>query len=571
MTDSAKSGFFKSLFGGRKTLVRKDIPLHIPLNVRTEKDAGLNVETMWNQVVQRQLGPLPLLHEANRYLEKINPLPLPYEQRTRLSNMLLSEVVSAVGSLFARFFQQGGGIPETREQRETIAQGVRAAEQLAISYKLLFRRDWADPDQSRPAQERTTLVALRIFECVRLEQLLLAFRYQKLPQRTWRDVNQLFFALRAAWDTKAKYPLKIQWLVEDGMSRVELFPKTANLQQLYLSIQLTGLLDVISWPVHLAYRSDGYLSAVENPLVDDEDRLGDIPAGFGIIYRDHGGPPRFSRSQELSGETLLIDLNPFIRMAAQDRAALAFSAGGPALSAALQEMPQGDRAPFLDLLLHRLQPQQRHERRQRVFNGRHARVYGGFEAVYRLFHDIGNQDKDRKRVMEERRFWDTLAEHTNIVADSVDGLAEPRWIIADEGSGGIQLHAQEGEYGIPIYIGRLVAYNSGAEDLAASNLGYVVRLQRTGVDEVEIAIARLREKIYPAAVEGQGAKGQQSVPALLIRAVDGKWQLLCDNKHRFKIGDRVTVVYEGHREKHALGDALIAQADFTVFELHDAA
>jgi hypothetical protein len=191
--------------------------------------------------------------------------------------------------------------------------------------------------------------------------------------------------------------------------------------------------------------------------------------------------------------------------------------------------------------------------------------------VYRLFHDIGSQAKGKKRVLEERRFWDSLAEHTSIVADGEDSLTEPRWMIADEGSGGIQLHAQEGEYGIPLYIGRLVAYNSGAEELAASNVGYVVRLQRMGIDEVEIAIARLREEIFPTVVEGQGARGQQSLPALLIRAADGKWQLLCDNKHRFTIGDRVTVVYEGRSQRHALGDAIVAQADFTVFELHEAA
>ena len=295
MANTKKSGFFKSLFGGRGTRERRAVPLHIPLTLKMEKDIEQNIEALWNQVLERRLGPLLLLQAANRYLEKINPLPMSYEQRARISNILLNETVTAVGSLFSHFFQQGGGIPETREQRDTISQSVHAVEQLAINYKLLFRSDWSDPEQTHATQERTLVSALRIFECTRLEQLLLAFRYQKLPVHAWRDVNQLFFALRDEWNVRAKYPLKIRWAVEDSISRVELFPKTANLEQMYLAIQLTGLLDVTSWPVQLAYRVDNYLSAIDEPFIKEDDRFDDIPAGHCIVYRDQAGPPRFTR------------------------------------------------------------------------------------------------------------------------------------------------------------------------------------------------------------------------------------------------------------------------------------
>ena len=124
MTGSTKSGLFKSLFGSRKTADRYVVALHIPLTLQVEKDLGQNIEAMWNQVLQQRLGSLLLLQATNRYLDKINPLPMSYEQRTRISNIVLNEVVAAVSSLFAHFFQQGGGIPETREQRETISHAV---------------------------------------------------------------------------------------------------------------------------------------------------------------------------------------------------------------------------------------------------------------------------------------------------------------------------------------------------------------------------------------------------------------------------------------------------------------
>ena len=571
MTVSAKSGLFKSLFGSRKTSDRYVVALHIPLTLQAEKDLGQNIEAMWNQVLQQRLGPLLLLQAANRYLDKINPLPMSYEQRTRISNIVLNEVAFAVGSLFAHFFQQGGGIPETREQRETISHAVRAVEQLAINYKLLFRRDWADPDQDHATQERILMVALRIFECARLEQLLLAFRYQKLPKYVWRDINHLFFALRDDWDMKAKYPLKIQWTVEDSISSVELFPKTANLEQLFLAIQLTGLLDVISWPVHLAYRVIRYLNVIEEPFIKDDEVIDDVPAGHCIVYSDQAVPPQFGRTTDQGEESLLIDLNPILRRATEDRLMLMSTPDAASTSAPLQEIPERERIIFLDLLLHRVQPRQRHEPRQRVFGARHARLYGGFDTVHRLFVDIHRQDGDQAAVKEERRFWDSLAEHINIVAENEEGMSEPRWVVADEGAGGIQLHVQEGEYGLPIYVGRLVAYSSKESEFAASRLGYVVRLQRIGDDEVEVAIARIRGEILPVVVVEQDSMEQLPVPALMIRAKDGKLQLLCDNKHSFITGDRLAVMFAGHRHSAALGEALIAQADFSIFELHTSA
>jgi hypothetical protein len=571
MKEPAKSGFFKSLFGhGRRVPARAEVRLYVPVSPKSEMEAGLNIEAMWNQVLQKRVGPLLLLHEANRYLQKINPLPLTYEQRTRLSNILLNEVVTAVSSLFARFFQQGGGVPETREQRDGISQAVHAAEQLAYSYKLLFRQDWAELAQDRPMEERTAVVVMRILECVRLEQLLRAFRYQKLPQHAWQDINQLFFALRAKRDVKTPYPLKIQWTVTDASSSVELFPRTASLERLYLSIQLTGLLDVITWPVRLMYQAGRYLSDIDETLIKNDNQDDVIHTGYAIIYQDQGIPPRFSRSQSQFGEALLVDLNPVIRQVRRDRAALVSSTDLPPASAALREIPEWDRITFLDLLLNRLHPQQRGEVRHAVFDARQARVYGGFEAVYCLFRDINRKDNYQDDLVNERRFWDTLAEHTSIVAEGEDASLEPRWIIADEGPGGVRLHLKEGEYGVPLYVGRLVAYNCCGENLSASKLGYVVRLQRIGDDEVEVAIARLREQVSSVVVENPDASKQDTWPALLIRGADGKLQLLLDNRYHVPAEKRLAFCDGDRRHTGTLGGIEIAYSDFTVFDLHTA-
>ena len=572
MTESEKPGFLKSLFGhGQKSPSRAPIPLYIPLSVmKVEKDtpAVANIESVWGQVIENKLGPLLLLQEADRYLEKINPMPLPYEQRERLTGMVLNEVATAIGALFSRFFHEGGGIPETREQRDSISYAVRAAEQVSYSYKLLFRQNWADPSEDRIAQEKIPVVVLRILECVRLEQLLRAFRYQKLPQHAWRDANQLYFALRGHWNTAAKYPLKIRLSLEDATSRVELFPGSSSVEQLYLAIQLTGVLDVISWPVHLMYRVGGYLDDVEIPLVAGGDKGDALPVGHIVVQQNQGTPPRFNRGPEQLGETLLIDINSIVRRAMQDRGALL--AATVVKNQTLREIPEQDRVPFLDLLLHRLRSHQRRDTRQLIFATNRARVYGGFEAVYRLFRDISHWDKGNVNVARERRFWDDLARHSSIVATDEDSVLESRWIVADESEGGIQLRQQESDYSMPLYVGRLLAYNSGGQDISDSRLGYVVRIQRINGEEVEVAIARLREVIQPVVVEDLEAMDQRALPALLIRDAAGRMQLLCDNKYKFITGERLSVINDANHYTGALGDILLAQADFTVFELHTA-
>lgn len=551
---------------------RPPLALYIPVPApKAEKETLPNIEAVWNQVIERRLDPLQLLQEANRYLDKINGLPLPYAQRMRIGNILLGEVAAAVTGLFARFFQQGGGIPETREQRESISYAVRAAEQLGIGYKLLFRQDWGgEPGADRARDERLQTAALRILECIRLEQLLRAFRYQKLPPFAWRDANQLYFALRDGWSVAAAFPLKLCFTVEDATARIELLPAAASLEQLYLAIQLTGLLDVISWPVPLMYRVGAYLHGLQQgPRITDDDRSEALPPGYVVVYRNAGASPAFDRSREQLGEALLIDVTPIMRQATQDRAALTASPTEP-VAEALRVIPERNRVQFLDMLLKRLQPQQRREPRQRVFDAHRARVYGGFEAVYRLFRETA-RGQAGEGVPKEPRFWDRLAESSSAVAaPGADSAAESRWVVADLGPGGIQLRQQENDYSMPLFVGRLVAYNAGDEGIGDSRLGYLVRMQRLGGDEVEVAIARLQGRIRATVVEELDALEQRALPALLIQDHDGKLRLLCDNRHGFTTGERLAVVNDDHHYTGTLGEVALNQGDFTVFELHPA-
>ena len=559
--------FFRTLFGGgRRTRRRPPLPLYVPLQARPDKESPHNIEALWNQVTERRPGPLLLMQELNRYLDRINPLPLPQEQRMRIGNILLGELGAAATGLFARFFPQGGGIPETREQRDGISHAVRATEQLGISYKLLFRRAWGgEPCVDHGAEEELLTTALRVLECLRLEQMLRAFRYQKLPQYAWRDAHQLLFALRDGWPVTTRLPLKLRFSIEDAGGRLELLPPSASVEELYRSLALTGLLDVISWPIPLMCRTGPYLDHLGElpPIVVDHGKA--LASGQAVIYRDRGAPPSFERSRDPLGESLLIDLTPLLRQAGEEHVALRAAPAETLEGESLRGLAPGEREVFLELLLQHLQPQQRHDPRQRVFETHRARVYAGFEPIYRLFREIA-----RKQI-QEPPLQEALQEHASErAAPDTAGLADLGWVVADEGPGGVQLRRREQAYSLPLFVGRLVAYNTGDHDIGDTRLGYLVRIQRQGDDEVEVAIARLQGRIRAAMVDQLEAKEGHSLPVLLIQDRDGKARLLCDNRHTFLCGERLAVVDGDHHYTAALGDAVLARGDFTLFDLHTA-
>lgn len=569
MKDAHKSGFFKSLFSGgrRGAPARTDLPLYIPVALKPARVPPLDFDALVEVLLRHDYVPVTLFMEMVRLLEKTNPQPLAAEQRVRCTHMLVEELNKGLSTLFKRFVNEGSGVPESREQREGMSQAVRAVEQLAISYKLAFRQEYAVLSDDPAQRERLAVVVLRIMELIRLEQLLRAFRYQKLPQHAWRDSNQLFFASGGFSDVRTGHPLKIRIFENEGSPQRGLFPDVATLEQVYLSIQITGLLDVISWPTHLMYIVDRYLAELDPRLTAVPDEEANLPAGHVVIYQNQSVPPRFSRSHDELGKALLVDMRPLVRRAATDRVALNSPESASALSGPLGELDDHDRIPILDLLLQKVRPQKRGETRHTVFEARDARVYGGFNDIYRFLRSAvaGNGAE----AQDERRFWDSLAMHSKVIIGDGDE-AEPRWIVANESESGVQLRIQESQYAMLLQVGRLVAYTFSGEDAATAKLGYIVRLQRVGEREVEVGIARIRQTATAVVVEDLDAEDQRTLPAVMVRDTSGKLQLLCDNKHGFMTGDRLAVHANGHPYTGALGEAVLIKPDFTVFELHTA-
>ncbi len=567
MSHPEKKGFFRSLFGSGSASDASLalLPLHVPVPNKEAPDEASDPHNLVGHFSRQGLGAVPMLTEINRYLDQLNHWRLEPDQRVGLTNIALGHAVSAAAELYARFLSQGGGVPETSEQREGVSEGVRAAERLAISYKLVLRHDHAaDDDKEGKRCQRLSICALRIMELARLEYLLRAFRYQKFPTHAWRDCNQVYFAVRDLVDVRAKKSLKVRLYAKSDAETKSLWPESGSIEELFVAIQIMGLVDAISWPSQFMPVIADYVLHCEPPLTLTDDFLGVMPVQHSAIYRSQAHAPRLGRGEDQLGEMLLLDLAPLCDRARADHQAL-LSEQAP--SATLTALEAQDQLPFIDMLLKRLTPQERSDGRKAVFDARQVRIFGGFEDVYRLFRDLVREDQDAAK--ESREFWDSLAEHTLIVQGERAKGPEPRWIVADESPGGVQLRMHESPYSAPLHVGKLLAYTAGDETSEQSKLGYVVRLQRSADMAVEVAIARIKGKVTAVVVEDLDALDQRTLPALLVLHSDGGMALLCDNKHKFMTGDRLAVfINPKHPHTGALGDPVLSQSDFTMFELH---
>lgn len=559
---NSKPGLLKLLFGGGRHSIaaRPKLPLYIPVAPKSGKGPSTDVDALVEDFLQHNYAPVSSCIEMTRLLKKINPLPLSADQRVRLTNILLNEMNNALGAVFPRFLEQGSGVPETREQREGLSHSARAVELLAISYKLAFQDDYAEADDEPARRERLITVTLRIMELIRIEQLVRAFRYQPLPQHVWRDCNQLFFAALSFADARAAHPLKLRVFNSLALPPRGLFPELGSLEQVYLSVQVIGLLDVISWPTHLMYVVDNYIAELDPPLRIQRDHDEELPPGQVVIYRNQGVPPRFKLNPDELGDAVRVDLTPLSTRAAADRRALAAAPGAAALSHPLRQVPEQERVPIIDLLFHKISPQHRREPRRTVLQPRDARVYGGFDSVYRYLRSQAVPEKSGNA-----HFFHSLALQPQMLAGYGD-RSPPRWIVANESEGGIQFRIRETQYSMPLHVGRLMTYTLGDDEHA--KLGYVTRLERVGEDEVEVAIARLRERATAVVVEELESNQQRASPALLVHGPGGGLQLLCQHKQGMAAGKHVAIVENGHSRAAVIGEVSLNKPEFVLFKLH---
>jgi len=522
-----------------------------------------------------QTAPERLLEEAANILAQLNRLKMRAEKRLDLTQALVGQVYPVIATFYEKFHKQESSLPEGNERRNALGGSIKVAEQLAISYKILFHQDYsANPGSFAKHKRELSLYGLRVLEMIRLIQRLKALRYQSLGKTDWLDVNQVFFGMSLHNAVKDKHTLLGVVGVKEKQSKQERSAvPSGSIQDVYISIQLFGLLEINSWPTSLFHVPDSYLELLGPECFQIKgDTRAPLQPGSLVTYLKRDGPPLFQRRDEIGSPSIIFDYKLLYNSLVKDHEIMGkmqfLASFDPSkLSKPLQHLDDGDRLPLLESMLLGLKQRTRQQKRHRVYSPEALRVYFGRKEVMRLLRDLASGDQEH--IKKSRQFVDTLAKQSSLLADDDDNYLSSHWSIINFSSGGMLIGTEESAFSTPIKIGQIMAFSPIDAELDRITLGYINRLHRADDNRIEAAIVRL--STYAEAVVYQSDKDMQDKSghsAILVKDQYNHWQLLVTTGAHIKSGDPLKLIRaDGTHLPVRLGDVWLTKKGFSMYEL----
>lgn len=519
-------------------------------------------------------APVRQLQEAASMLAQVNRYNIKNEKRIELVHAILALIYSTMARYYKTYQSRVLSLPESKERREIILACVQISEQAAIAYKHYFKDIYsARTIGYRRHREKIIEIGVRILELLRIQQRFMALRHQKLPANNWQDVNRVFFSLLVHDDVDEEVSLlgNIGTWAKKADTVQQVSHSTAK--NLYLSIQLFGLVDAPSWSTRLFHTPDTYLNYVNAAIQIHTDDNSELQPGWLVTHIDQKGPPLFQREQHLVEPRIRIEYaNLYNRLVSdyEELAKMKFIGQFDIdkLSRPLLDLEAMERFPLLEAMLFGLRPRARKQKRHAAFGHENLKLHFGFRDTYDLL--LGMAAEDVKRVTKTRAFRDNLTSVSAHVSSEASEIPKTKWEIVNFSTGGILVLTKESSYTNPVQIGQIIAFNPNA-DVKRPLLGYVSRINRPNEQQVEVAIVRFSNHAEAAIVysdQPKGGTGAEGAGVIIFQNMEGKWCLVAKHDYDFVPGSPFRLLREDNRFLPArLGNVMLTKQEFVVFEL----
>lgn len=539
-------------------------------------------------------SPVRMLQEAAQILLSHNGIILKPELRIELADKLLAQLYPVFILYVRELGKSNSSLPESKERATELIACIDVLEQLTMSYKHVFKLDFSiKPNQYKKNRERIYYCGFRALEMIRIAQRFRAWRYQKLPHSEWQDVNQIFFSLILHSDVDEKQPLtgNIGAYIRNELSDSSR-QKEASVQQLYLSIQFVGTLDLTAWPLRLFNMSNAYLESYPDDIKIEADDNEELKAGWLITFLGNSNPPLTDRYEKMPTPAIRINyLNLFERLMHdhEELAKMRFldSTDESKLSKPLIRLADNDRQPFIELMLIALHKRERKNKRHAVFEQERIRVYFGYTNIQRLLRDIyfANSNSKQKKVL--RSFTSELASSSSSLVSDLAGSQKSSWKTENFSSGGMLLTTESTNFTQPIQVGQLVTIISQPEEITVKVqkrrsrnviepknktilpiVGYVCRLGHHTEKLIEVAIVRLTNFVEYALLKADGKEIFEDIKVVLHQDFDNSWKLIVPADVELISG--IPCILERANQdavRLRLGEHTLNKSEFSVFKV----
>ena len=533
-----------------------------------------------------EIHPIELMRDIARYLKRINGEPVSESVRTAWLEQALKFACPAIRKVYSEQYKIEA-LPESHDRREGILAAINVCNQLAAGYKRQLLHDYYLPDSRySTTRQQVRLTTLRILELIRMEQRLRSMRYQKLPGTIWRDCNRIFFAISNCEDVTDIRPvlpcLKPQ-LDSKARELGRILPQTTSIRDMFLVIQLYGLMDTNSVSSRNMHIIDAYLSRVVNKLEIRADDGSPLSPGEVIIYSNQKAPAYYKRQDDnLTTGTddkeqifsLKIDLVPLEKLLRleQEKLYSLFDEEQDGKEKAVTGKQDLARLSIVDVMCNRLRLRERQEERQKVIGREILYVYNGFMQVYKYLVELITADDEEMHadLAADNALREALAGRSALIASGVQSSEYGKWFVHDKSEGGVHMKTEESQFTTEMFVGQILAFNYSREELQKPILGYVTRLSRSSVGEIEVTIQVLSRNPVPTAVQSEFLKkNDMAFPAILLEKDDNEdcARLILHHSHHLKPGTAIEVELSNQQNRFVIDNIVSLHREFVDYSL----
>lgn len=547
--------------------------IYLPSISKDDDLPELNQKKLGKMLSKHSICAVALPRECSRYLKKLNHTEVKPDVRFKLTEVVLDVVGQHIANSYREFASHKFSVPEDSLRKEKLTNALLLVDELVMSYKHVLSQYYTIAKmKNSEAVKKSCLSAERVMELMRWRQRLAALRYQKLSNRDWKDINQIFFAILSVDDVRRPYQCVRNLQYFDASNYpIGFSDKTVSFLHLYISIHISGLMDIISWPVHLMHIVDTYFDQYADKVdlvvqqnVSPTDRHVIVHKGQNT-YADFEEKEKENESNDLR---VLLDLSQLIDQVqgdykkVEDRKFVGEEVAS-IFPQMLYKLRPSDYITALELMSKYLRQNIRKNERKPVFGGQEVRVYSGFVESYRFLRACNSTHSSE--MLEDRKFRDALARYSTVLVDN-GANEESFWHVMNESRGGVMINMPESSYCPQFRVGQLVALSVGEDENIEVRLGCINRLHRCREKDVEVAIIKLTSYLEHVAI-GDPDVDDELLPAFLIRNLEDQWQLILQPRKNFISGMPLMLRRKKENFPVRLGSICMSKYDFLIHDV----
>jgi hypothetical protein len=539
---------------------------------------------------RRSATPDEYLKQLQKITEQLNRWPVGATKRMELLEWLAKQFYTFAAPMFADLVRAYGGIPESPERRETFELHEHCTSALIDGYCILFAADYGRRSIFyRPVRARVYRCACRIMELTKLRQRIIGARYLRLEPRAWRTAHTVYAAMRACEPDD---------VVLDTLSQRNQSLDTstqASLRQHYASLISYGALDYVAWPEQDQIAIDTYVRAVADAIrIQDFDPRLDPRPWYLYTHCYSEDPPTQQPPDDAQTDRIIMFDHRGLAASIRDdvkRLDIAIaSRDNFKLPPRLTRIPEHRRIAFSFLLKRNLRvADDWSEDEDEPAEHRDLRIYTGFDEV--RAHLLALFRRDDGRIRKMRELSDLFAQHSAVIGEDEKAPQRSLWYVLRDNQNTMRIKTQETRFTNRMYVGNLIAYGFGEEEVRTPRIGKVNRIFRPEAGTVLLDIEYLAAfgtpvRVYavePIQSDLGSASDETLVPvteselsseplaAILIKHEQHGWGVVTPPQDQLWQGAMICIQTGNRLTRARLGEAGDVTAEFCRFTVTSAA